>query len=58
MEPKFDFGDYDVPHVGVLYRLNREKRRIKGTDVIFRHRPEGNWSVSGTLRIFIFLEQP
>lgn len=29
-----NFGDYDIPHVGVLYRLNREKRRVKGADVV------------------------
>ncbi len=31
---------------------------VPGTDHEFRHRPEGAWSVPGTLRIFIFLEQP
>ena len=34
MKPNLDFGDYDIPHIGVLYRLNREKRRVKASDVV------------------------
>jgi hypothetical protein len=34
MTKNLNFGDYDIPHVGVLYRLNREKRRVKAADVI------------------------